>query len=41
MKYQIIAAGAMGLFALNYGNLWPPKMHNPPHLMGKSCKSFH
>ena len=30
MIYQVIAAGAMGLFAFDYGNLWLPKAHNPP-----------
>ena len=30
MIYQVIAAGAMGLFAFDYGCLWLPKAHNPP-----------
>ena len=30
MLYQAIAAGAMGLFAFNYGILWNSKAHNPP-----------
>ena len=30
MLYQVIAAGAMGVFAFDYGNLWSPKAHNPP-----------
>ena len=36
MMYQVIAASAMGLFALDYGNLWSPKMQNPPHWMEKN-----
>ena len=30
MLYQVIAAGAMGLFAYDYASLWHPKAHNPP-----------
>ena len=30
MLYQVIAAGAMGLFAFDYAGLWHPKAHNPP-----------
>ena len=30
MLYQIIAAGAMGLFAFDYASLWHPLAHNPP-----------
>ena len=30
MLYQAIAAGAMGLFAFDYSNLWSSKAHNPP-----------
>ena len=30
MLYQIIAAGAMGLFAYDYASLWDPKAHNNP-----------
>ena len=30
MLYQVIAAGAMGLFAFDYASLWNPKAHNPP-----------
>ena len=29
MLYQVIAAGAMGLFAYNYASLWHPNVHNP------------
>jgi hypothetical protein len=29
MLYQVIAAGAMGLFAYDYASLWHPKAHNP------------
>ena len=31
MVYQVIAAGAMGLFAYDYAHLWNPKAHNSPH----------
>ena len=30
MLYQVIAAGAMGLFAYDYASLWDRKAHNPP-----------
>ena len=30
MLYQVIAAGAMGLFAFDYASLWNSKAHNPP-----------
>lgn len=30
MLYQVIAAGAMGVFAFDYSCLWHPKAHNPP-----------
>ena len=30
MLYQVIAAGAMGLFAYDYASLWHPKAHKPP-----------
>ena len=30
MLYQAIAAGAMGLWAFDYSNLWSQKAHNPP-----------
>jgi len=30
MLYQVIAAGAMGLFAYDYASLWHPKAHNSP-----------
>ena len=30
MLYQVIAAGAMGLFAYDYAALWDSKVHNPP-----------
>jgi hypothetical protein len=30
MLYQVIAAGAMGLFAFDYASLWHSKAHNPP-----------
>ena len=30
MLYQVIAAGAMGLFAFDYASLWYPGHHNPP-----------
>ncbi len=30
MMYQVIAAGAMGLFAYDYASIWNKKAHNPP-----------
>ena len=30
MLYQMIASGAMGLFAYDYDSLWDPKAHNNP-----------